>query len=84
MSQSISARVSNTDCISDTQEHTEIGYISNIELFRVADPGFKSRPEHPSSSSSFSYSTASFGFDFVSLGATRASAMLDRTVQPLY
>src|SRR3990172_3231776 len=49
---------------------------SSIAAFRVADPRFKSRPEHP-----FSYSFASVWFDFVSLGATLESAMLDRTVQ---
>jgi len=56
---------------------------SSIAAFRVADPGFKSRPEHPCSSSSFSYSSASFGFDFVSLGATLGSASLTGLVDTL-
>jgi hypothetical protein len=46
---------------------------SSIAAFRVADPGFKSRPEHPCSSS-FSYISDSFGFDFVSSGQTLAAA----------
>src|SRR5215207_9953724 len=48
---------------------------SSIAAFRVADPGFKSRPEHP-----FSYSSASFGLCSISTRATLESAVFDRTM----